>query len=75
MAINVENSHKKAKFRIKCEYCLCEFTYESEDLGFRPWYPKGFVYCPECRKPLRHDPVKYVIKENEEVIDAEVLLQ
>ena len=24
------------------------------DLGYRVWYPHGFVYCPDCRKPLRH---------------------
>ncbi|MBQ3574077.1 MAG: hypothetical protein IJA26_00270 [Clostridia bacterium] len=23
--------------------------------GFRPWYPDGFVYCPTCKKPLRHN--------------------
>ena len=24
-------------------------------MGFRPWFPDGFVYCPTCEKPLRHN--------------------
>lgn len=39
-----------------CEYCFCKFEYKRKNLGYRPWYPKGFVYCPQCQKPLRHDP-------------------
>lgn len=46
-------------FHIKCEYCLTEFDYQQEDIGYRPWYPKGFVYCPTCNKPLRHHPEQY----------------
>ena len=62
MAINIEQV-KKLKFRIECEYCKTVFTYEQEDLGYRPWYPKGFVYCPKCKRPLRHDPDKYMVKD------------
>jgi hypothetical protein len=63
MAIKIENEPKKIRFRKKCEYCLCEFSYEQEDIGYRPWYPKGFVYCPKCGKPLRHHPEQDQIKE------------
>lgn len=42
-------------FRIQCEYCYCTFEYRLKDLGHRAWYPHGFVYCPRCRKPLRHN--------------------
>ena len=41
-------------FRGKCEYCLCVFEYHTSDLGYRAWYPHGFVYCPKCMKPNRH---------------------
>lgn len=64
MAIKVE-SVPKNRFRITCEYCGTVFTYEQEDLGFRPWYPHGFVYCPKCQKPLRHDAEKYLIKNED----------
>lgn len=67
MAIHIEKDPQK-KFRITCEYCSCTFTYEQEDLGFRPWYPHGFVYCPKCQKPLRHNAEKYEIKDN--VVDV-----
>ena len=40
------------------------FTYEQEDLGYRLWYPHGFVYCPTCKKPLRHNPEKNLINED-----------
>ncbi len=43
-----------ARFHVRCEYCLCEFEYGISDLGYRAWYPHGFVYCPKCRRPLRH---------------------
>ena len=55
MAIKITNEEKLV-FHIKCEYCLCEIDYEQEDLDFRPWYPKGFIYSPKCHKPLRHNP-------------------
>ena len=58
MAIKVEKVIKNYKYRIKCEYCMTIFTYEQEDLGYRLWYPHGFVYCPTCKKPLRHNPEK-----------------
>ncbi|MBP3415497.1 MAG: zinc-ribbon domain-containing protein [Clostridia bacterium] len=51
--INVINSGNPT-FRVVCEYCLCQFEYHLNNLGYRAWYPHGFVYCPRCRKPLRH---------------------
>ena len=56
MAIKITSEVENKVFHIKCEYCLTEFDYEQEDLGYRPWYPKGFVYCPKCKHPLRHHP-------------------
>ena len=41
-------------FRCRCEHCFFEFDYHTYDLGYRTWYPQGFVYCPRCQKPLRH---------------------
>ena len=29
--------------------------YTDFQLGFRPWYPDGFVYCTRCQTPLRHN--------------------
>ncbi len=48
-------------FRVKCEYCCCEFEYRVKDLGYRAWYPSGFVYCPSCKKPIRHK-LEYEVK-------------
>ena len=42
-------------FHCRCEYCCYEFDYHTYDLGHRSWYPYGFVYCPRCQKPLRHN--------------------
>lgn len=42
------------QFKAKCEYCYTVFTYYRSNLDYRPWYPHGFVYCPTCKKPLRH---------------------
>ncbi len=52
--VKIIDDSTTARFRVKCEYCLCEFEYGIGDLGYRAWYPHGFIYCPKCRKPLRH---------------------
>ena len=41
-------------FHCKCEYCYFEFDYHTYDLGHRAWYPHGFIYCPRCNRPIRH---------------------
>jgi hypothetical protein len=63
MAIKIDEDCTYKHFKIKCEYCGCVFEYDREDLGYRPWYPHGFVYCPKCGKPLRHDEIKYNFPE------------
>ncbi len=37
-----------------CRSCRTTIQYTDEKLDFRPWYPDGFVYCPNCTTPLRH---------------------
>ena len=66
MAIKIiADSETKKPYRIKCEYCGCVFEYAQEDLGYRPWYRHGFVYCPKCKKPLRHGAEKLQIKDGD----------
>ncbi len=50
----IANGDPDPLFRCQCEYCMCTFEYHIRDLGYRAWYPHGFVYCPRCRRPLRH---------------------
>lgn len=55
MAVEIKSTEEVSKkYFKKCEYCGCEFTYQYNDLGFRIWYPHGFIYCPHCQRPLRH---------------------
>ena len=42
-------------YRQVCPLCKTVVVYMDDKLDFRPWYPDGFVYCPECTKPLRHN--------------------
>ena len=44
-------------YHISCNYCGTQFSYTDRQLDFRPWFPNGFVYCPRCRKPLRHSEI------------------
>ena len=63
MAIKiVDDREAKKKFKIKCEYCGCIIEYELTDLRYRLWYPHGFIYCPNCRKPLRHGAEELQVK-------------
>jgi hypothetical protein len=54
-------STREPVFRVCCEYCRCEFEYHLSNLGYRAWYPSGFVYCPKCKRPLRHR-LEYEVK-------------
>ena len=41
----------------RCEYCGTVINYTDRQLDYRPWYTNGFIYCPRCRKPLRHNEI------------------
>ena len=49
------NWHSGLTYRQTCPECNTTVTYKDDKLGFRPWFPDGFVYCPICQKPLRHN--------------------
>lgn len=38
-----------------CENCRTVVRYMDDKLDFRPWYADGFVYCPTCHSPMRHN--------------------
>ena len=40
-----------------CPQCRTVVRYMDDRLDFRPWFADGFVYCPTCRKPLRHNEI------------------
>ena len=50
-------------YRIRCPYCGTQISYTDKNLGYRAWYPNGFVYCPTCQKPLRHNEI-YAVDAN-----------
>ena len=47
-----------------CERCKVTFRYMDDKLEFRPWYADGFVYCPQCASPLRHNEMLAVTDAN-----------
>ena len=47
--------HSGLNYRQTCTTCHSIVNYTDYSLDFRPWYPNGFVYCPKCRTPLRHN--------------------
>lgn len=47
--------HSGLTYRQQCRECRTVFKYTDEILGFRPWFPDGFVYCPKCNTPNRHN--------------------
>ena len=60
MGYSRESWHSGLTYRQTCETCKTTVTYTDDKLGFRPWFADGFVYCPTCNKPLRHNE-KYAI--------------
>ena len=56
--------HSGLTYQQTCYHCRTTVVrYTDYNLDFRPWYPDGFVYCPNCRGPLRHNEL-YAIKED-----------
>lgn len=49
------NWHSGLTYQQTCPECHTDVTYTDENLGFRPWFADGFIYCPTCEKPLRHN--------------------
>ncbi len=47
--------HSGFTYKQTCHNCGTNVEYTDYDLGFRPWYADGFVYCPKCKTPLRHN--------------------
>ncbi len=42
-------------FTVSCEHCGTRFAYQRSDLGYRVWYPNGYVRCPLCDNANRHN--------------------
>ena len=42
-------------FTVSCPACATKFDYQRSDLGFRAWYPNGYVVCPSCGSNIRHN--------------------
>lgn len=54
MAFKRAEWHSGLTYRQTCEDCKTVVMYMDDKLDFRPWFADGFVYCPKCKKPLRH---------------------
>ena len=54
MAYQRAGWHSGLTYQQVCPQCRTIVKYDDFNLGFRPWFPDGFVYCPKCKKPLRH---------------------
>ncbi len=46
--------HSGLTYKQTCDTCHTPIEYTDFSLDFRPWFADGFVYCPKCKKPLRH---------------------
>lgn len=55
MAYKRASWHSGLTYRNTCSECKTSVEYTDEILDFRPWYADGFVYCPKCNTPLRHN--------------------
>lgn len=42
-------------YTTQCERCGIIFDYQYSDLGYRAWYRDGYVECPRCKQPRRHN--------------------
>ena len=61
--------HSGLTYKLTCNKCQTVIQYTDDKLDFRPWYADGFVYCPKCRTPLRHNE-SFAIDENGNYINT-----
>ncbi|MBQ3498280.1 MAG: zinc ribbon domain-containing protein [Clostridia bacterium] len=46
--------HSGLTYQATCDGCKTVMRYTDYSLDFRPWFADGFVYCPQCKRPVRH---------------------
>ena len=46
--------HSGLTYQVTCGGCGTAMRYTDYSLDFRPWFADGFVYCPHCKRPVRH---------------------
>ena len=63
--------HSGLTYEQTCPQCKTVVKYKDTILDFRPWYADGFVYCPTCKKPLRHKEIYAIdaILQEQKVVD------
>ena len=72
MAFKRAQWHSGLTYRQTCEECKTTIEYTDELLDFRPWYADGFVYCPKCNTPLRHNEMYAINNPNMKVVNTVV---
>ncbi len=72
MGFSRANWHSGLEYKQTCPTCKTTVTYTDYDLDYRPWFADGFVYCPTCKKPLRHNE-NYATTNNDGVSKESVL--
>ncbi len=56
--------HSGLTYKRECDACRAIVQYTDHSLDFRPWFADGFVYCPKCKKPLRHNEMYAIDADN-----------
>ena len=76
MAYAREKWHSGLTYRQVCYKCNTTVEYTDKELGFRYWFPDGFIYCPnrKCKTPLRHQEVYAINGNAEQAAPAEELV-
>ena len=64
--------HSGLTYQQTCYHCRAVVRYTDYQLDFRPWYPDGFVYCPRCKGPLRHNELRYTVDNSDESLGKKI---
>ena len=54
----IETEKTKPFYSSQCLHCSTLIDYQRIDLAFRLWFLRGYVECPCCHKPIRHNKKK-----------------
>ena len=66
--------HSGLTYQQECSLCHTIVRYTDKILGYRPWFADGFVYCPKCEKPLRHNERYAINPDTGEYLNAPTIV-
>lgn len=69
MAIKVvKKNFPFEKYEIQCPLCKTRVQYMLDDVKYHRRFPEGYIYCPNCRRPMSHSTATAIELDKEKAL-------